>query len=735
MAADRLSEKLRGILGAKTAIALSEHFGYETVGDLLRHYPRRYVVRGELTDIEALTIDEDVTIMAKVESVKVRRIPGRKGTILDVVVTDGRAKLGLTFFNQPWRERDLQPGNNGLFAGKVSLFKGKRQLTHPDFIILPEGDDGASTASEFAGAFLPVYSATSKLPSWKISQCIEIALSQISDLIDPIPHEILTAEGYPTLAEAFHQVHRPHSLEEADLARERLTFDEALLMQLFLVQRKAEIRREVVPRRLMPDSGLVSKLDQRLPFSLTPEQLEIWSEIKNDLASEHPMYRLLQGDVGSGKTIIALRAMLAIVDSGGQAALLAPTEVLAQQHYSNFLALLGGVAQSHLLGGDVEGTRVALLTGSVIGAERASVLSGLKRGEIGIVVGTHALLSEGVEFEDLGLIVVDEQHRFGVEQRDALRGKAVTPPHVLVMTATPIPRTVAMTVFGDLDISTLRGRPSGAPRITTHVVEEINKPSHMARTWERIQEEVRRGGQVYVVAPRITSSDDSDYEKFGLRGDELARARRLAGEAETTQMTSVEELFPRLRNELLAGLNVGMLHGRMSNDEKQAVMREFQERKLDVLVTTTVIEVGIDVPAASMMVIMDADRFGISQLHQLRGRIGRAGQESICLFVTKSSGPALERLTKVAGTLDGFELSRLDLEERREGDVLGSAQSGVRSHLRLLRVIRDEEIIARARIVAEEMIARDADLASHELLRIEIDRLRREEQAAYLEKK
>ena len=739
----RFDEKLRLVVGEKTAKVLSEQLGLETIGDLLRHYPRRYVVRGELTDIESLLEGEEVTIFAKIESSKVRRIPGRKGSILDVVVTDGRAKLGLTFFNQAWREKDMKEGRSGLFAGKVGLFKGKRQLAHPDYLLLPDGDDVASAASEFAGKFLPVYPATAKLPSWKIAQCVELALGALEGITDPMPQKIREQLDYPELSKALRDLHQPTALEDANRARERVTFDEALALQLFLVQRRLQIRNSHLSKKRSRTGDLLARFDQRLPFELTAGQKKVWSEIDSDLTSEHPMYRLLQGDVGSGKTIIALRAMLAMIDSGAQSALLAPTEVLAQQHLRNFQNLLGDLGEAGMLGGAANGTRVEILTGSQTSQERDRALSAIRNGEAGIVVGTHALLSDGVEFADLGLVVVDEQHRFGVEQRDALRAKSDVPPHVLVMTATPIPRTVAMTVFGDLDVSTLDELPSGRSPIATHVVDATNKPQHLERAWQRVREEVAAGRQVYIVAPRISSSDDSDLIRYGLRGDELALARRLSGESveddvsDSKPSASVEELFPKLSQGALKGLRIAILHGRLRPEEKEDVMQRFSAGEIDVLVSTTVIEVGVDVPNATMMIIMDADRFGVSQLHQLRGRVGRGAHQSICLLVTSvdAESSAMRRLNAVASTTDGFELSRIDLEERREGDVLGSAQSGVRSHLRLLRVLRDEELIIKARDIAEGLISEDSDLSSYPALREEVDTLRDQERADYLEKK
>ena len=735
-----LESRLISVLGDKTAKVLAEHFEITTVGDLLRHYPRRYVVRGELTDIEALNEGEEVTIFAKVESTKVRRIPGRKGVIVETIVTDGRAKLILTFFNQAWREKDLREGRQGLFAGKVGLFKGKRQLAHPDYLLIPEGDNLDAAIGDFAGRYLPVYPATSKLPSWKIAQCVRLALNALEEVKDYVPHDVLEELNFPDFMTALRDVHEPTSAESAERARARLTFDEALLMQLFLVLRRLEVRAATTKKRSPITDGLLAAFDQRMPFELTAGQKEVWREISADLASPHPMYRLLQGDVGSGKTIIALRAMLSVVDSGGQAALLAPTEVLAQQHYRNFHALLGDLAEGGMLGGNVRGTQVALLTGSLSAAEKKEVHGAISSGAVGLVVGTHALLSEGVSFNDLGLIVVDEQHRFGVEQRDALREKAAQPPHVLVMTATPIPRTVAMTIFGDLDVSVLRELPLGRSPITTHVVSALSKPQHLDRAWQRATEEVKNGHQVYVVAPRISPSDDSDLQRFGLTPEELKLARALSDDddvQEKVPMASVEDLFPQLSQGALASVRVGKLHGRMHAEEKESVMQAFSKGDIDVLISTTVIEVGVDVPNASMMIIMDADRFGVSQLHQLRGRVGRGTSPGLCLLVTNASdeSPAMERLSAVAATTDGFELSRLDLEQRREGDVLGSAQSGVRSHLRLLRVIRDEDLISQAREVAERLVARDPLLDSMPQLKIEVDKLRQEERAAYLEKR
>lgn len=735
------------VVGDRTAKVLTAQLGIETLGDLLRHYPRRYLARGELTDIQSLVEGEEVTILAEIESTKVRKIPGRKGGILEVVVTDGRAKLSLTFFNQAWREKELQSGRQGLFAGKVGLYKGKRQLSHPDYQLIPDGNDVDSAIGDFAGKYLPMYPATAKLPSWKIAQCTGMAVAALEDIPDYLPIDIREKFGFPTLLEAFTEVHSPNSPESAELARRRLTFDEALLLQLLLVMRRAQLQKLFAVSRKVRSGGLHEAFDQRLPFKLTAGQIEVSTEIESDLAAPHPMYRLLQGEVGSGKTIIALRAMLAVIDSGGQAALLAPTEVLAAQHFRSFHNLLGDLANAGQIGGDARGTQIVLLTGSQSGAARKDALLKAQTGEAGIIIGTHALLSENVEFKDLGLIVVDEQHRFGVEQRDALRAKAKKPPHVLVMTATPIPRTVAMTVFGDLDVSTLRELPAGRSPITTHVIPELEKPGFIERAWQRIREEVSKGHQVYIVAPRISENDSTEdaMNSLGLSAQALARVKRLSGEEDELEnennekfpMASVSELYPLLGQGALKGLRIAVLHGRLASDLKDKTMSEFSRGEIDVLISTTVIEVGVDVPNATMMVIMDADRFGVSQLHQLRGRVGRGNAPGLCLLVSKAApeSPAMERLNAVASTLDGFELSRIDLEQRREGDVLGASQSGVRSHLRLLKVLRDEALIEQAREIATQIIGIDPDLSINKLLQMEVAELQALESAAFIDKR
>jgi ATP-dependent DNA helicase RecG len=720
----QLENKVSAVVGDRTAKVLETTFGIKSIGDLMRHYPRRYMVRGELSDISALHEGDETTILAQVYSASTRPMRGRKGSMLEVVVTDGTDKLSLTFFNQAWREKDLKVGRQGLFAGKVGVFNNKKQLAHPDYEMIPDGSDVDSAVEGFAGKYLPVYPASAKMPSWKISQCAQLAIGSLEEIQDFLPISIREKHKYPSLHQALVQLHQPADLDHAELSRERLTFDEAFLLQSLLVMRRIELKKLNSTSRKRISGGLLDAFDATLPFELTAGQVAVCKEIESDLSQPHPMHRLLQGEVGSGKTIVALRAMLAVVDSGGQAALLAPTEVLAAQHLRTIQKLLGELGQGGMLGGSEKATQVTLITGSQNAAARKEALAMAATGSAGIVIGTHALLGEKVEFKDLGLIVVDEQHRFGVEQRDALKEKAILPPHLLVMTATPIPRTVAMTVFGDLDVSTLRELPLGRQPITTHVVPVKEKPSFLERAWQRINEEVAQGHQAYIVAPRISADSDANADIDFLFGEE------------SSEITSVEELAPTLHAGPLKGLRIAILHGRLSADEKDTTMQAFTKGDIDVLVSTTVIEVGVDVPNATIMVIMDADRFGVSQLHQLRGRVGRGTSPGLCLLVTQceEETPARERLNAVAGTLDGFELSRIDLEQRREGDVLGASQSGTQSHLRLLRVLRDEALIEQARDDAESLIATDNDLSDYPALRAELAQLQRDQAVDYLDK-
>ena len=728
-----LDEQLVAVVGGRSAKPLAEHLQVSTVNELLQHYPRRYQSRGELTDLDALVPGEQATIVAEVRSC--RTVPGRGGRRsgrVEAVVTDGHSNLSLTFFNQMWRARDLQSGRRGLFSGKVGEYRGKLQMVNPQCHFADDADD-REAAEIFAKELIPVYPATASLSSPRIAKAVKVALQMLDPVSDPLPADIQSNRRLMGLDDALRAIHSPDDMEQVARARHRLAYNEALSLQLILAQRREEAVGLTTRPRPGEVDGVLAEFDKTLPFVLTEGQQQVGAQISTDLAGTHPMHRLLQGDVGSGKTLVALRAMLQVVDSGGQAVLLAPTEVLAQQHYANVLRLLGPLAEGGLLGGAERGTRVALLTGSASAAARRAALLEIASGDAGIVVGTHALLQPSVHYADLGLIVVDEQHRFGVEQRSSLLDRVPDQrPHLLVMTATPIPRTVAMTVFGDLEVSTLRERPAGDSQVVTHVVAELEQPRFVDRMWQRVAEEVAAGRQVFVVCPRISESDESPEDLLLPESDD--------GEV-TSPTHSVEGLVAELREGPLHGLRVEALHGRLAAEDKDEVMSRFVAGPqvagaagLDVLVSTTVIEVGVDVPQAAMMVIMDADRFGISQLHQLRGRVGRAGQDALCLLVTKApaGSPAMERLERIAQTNDGFSLARLDLEQRREGDVLGATQSGRRSSLRLLSVLRDEDIIGSARADASEIIRLDPQLDQHPTLKRALADL--QESSEYLEK-
>ena len=747
MARVSLTAPVSAVAGGKTAKALRDGLGIETVDDLLRHYPRRYIDPGELTDLDSLQVGEHVTVLAEVVSASNRRMQQRKGTVTEVVVSDGRGRISLVFFNQPWRvEREFRVGRRGLFAGTVSAYGGTRQLAHPRHVMIPDaglhlvdesGDADRDREAEaaFSDLLIPIYPATAGLPSWRIQQTVRLVLDSLADVEDPLPPALRMEKGLLGLDDALRGIHRPPDRDAIEAARRRLRFEEAFDLQVVLAQRRHERLAQAATPRPRSAEGLLAEFDSRTPYALTSAQERVGAEISSDLSGTHPMQRLLQGDVGSGKTLVALRAMLQVVDAGAQAALLAPTEVLAQQHLRTIRGLLGPLAESGLLGSSDMGTRVAYVSGSQSARQRREELAAIASGEAGIVVGTHALLEDTVAFADLGLVVVDEQHRFGVEQRAALagRGPADTRPHVLVMTATPIPRTVAMTVFGDLDVSVIDEYPPGRGRIATHVVAPREHPAHLVRAWDRVREEVDAGRRVFVVCPRI--GDDS----AAVSSDEIEADPESS--ADESPLSSVVDVTRSLADRWLSGLRVGMLHGRMPAEDKDEAMRRFtlssdDPAALDVLVSTTVIEVGVDVPEASMMVILDAERFGISQLHQLRGRIARGGGDGLCLLVTAAEpgSPARERLAAVAATTDGFALARVDLEARREGDILGTAQSGKRSSLRLLEVIRDEALVEEARQAAQAIVADDPTLTRHAALRERVRMLAADDRSEFLEK-
>jgi ATP-dependent DNA helicase RecG len=732
MTGNPLDEPLRKLVGDRTAKVLGEHLDLHTTGDLLHHYPRRYAERGELTRLADLPVDEYVTVVAQISKADKRTYGGGSGVRLEVVVSDGSGSLTLVFFSRAAHAHahKLIPGRRGMFSGKVSVFNRTRQLAHPDYQLLDADDADDAAVDAFAGRLIPLYPACKQITSWKIAQAVETALNSLegtgwAGVGEPLPGQLRSARGLASLPEALEKVHRPRTKADIAAAKDRLRWDEAFVLQVALARRRAaESALPAVPRRPAAD-GLLAAFDAKLPFTLTEGQRSVSAEVFADLATDHPMHRLLQGEVGSGKTLVALRAMLGVVDAGGQAAMLAPTEVLAQQHHRSITEMMGELAESAgMLGGSELGTKVVLLTGSMGTAARRQALLDLVTGEAGIVVGTHALIEDKVKFLDLGLVVVDEQHRFGVEQRDALRAKAPQPPHLLVMTATPIPRTVAMTVFGDLETSVLDQLPAGRSPIATHVVPAAEKPHFLSRAWERVREEAENGHQAYVVCPRI--GDDEDSKAAAKKADDAERRPPLA----------VLEIAEQIAAGPLRGLRVEALHGRMAPDAKDDVMRRFTAGEVDVLVATTVIEVGVNVPNATVMVIMDADRFGVSQLHQLRGRVGRGSAAGLCLLVSEApeASPARGRLDAVAGTLDGFELSEIDLQQRREGDVLGQAQSGSRSSLRMLTVIEDREVIEEARQEAVAVVAADPELTGHPDLRSALDSLLDADREQYLDK-
>ena len=740
------------VLGAqhKKRKAFEERLGLRTVGDLLHHFPRRYLKVGELTHVAGLKEGDLLVVVGEVVESKLisyeDRRTGRAAYRHQAVLRTDGVDLDMTFFakNHGIAQsfgRRLPVGRRGVFQGQAGRFRDRWQLTNPKMVLFDDEDDeddgvggGSSRLVDSVPDFYPIYPLTQGVDTADVQRAVAFALTVVDDVPDRLPEPVRRTHRLVDERTALEWIHGPQKLDQAHRALRRFRFEEALTLQLVLARRRRALRELGAQARTGAAGGLLAAFDARLPFALTAGQLEVGAQIERDLAEPHPMNRLLQGEVGSGKTVVALRAMLQVVDSGGQAALLAPTEVLAQQHHRSITALLGDLASAGMLGGAAEATSVELLTGSMTKAQRTAPLSRIATGEAGIVIGTHALLQDTVMFADLGLVVVDEQHRFGVEQRAALTDKAGTPPHVLVMTATPIPRTVAMTVFGDLETSTLRELPAGRAPIQTNVVPLADHPGWLGRVWERVHEEVAAGHQVYLLCPRISGDEqeqgESDQLDLGEDGAAIVRELPPGG------LAAVEEVAAQLADGPLSGLRVERLHGRMTPDDKDRAMRAFAAGDVDVLVTTTVIEVGVDVANATAMVVLDADRFGVSQLHQLRGRVGRGGHPGLCLLVTRAPAatPARARLEAVAATTDGFELSRVDLEQRREGDVLGASQSGFRSSLTSLRVLRDEETIVAAREAAHELLDSDPELASAPLLAVEVARLEESERSSFMEK-
>lgn len=722
-----LHSRLDEVLSDKGAALLADEFGLHTVEDLLRRYPHRYAAQGQPLTENDPPEGGHITVIGKIVSTKLNDYG--KGRPLRVVLDAGGSMVNATFFNGHKVQFNMKLGRRVMLSGNVKHWppgSASWGLNHPDYVLLPDGDDdelvtptkgGGGLGELMKGAkkfgieldtsifdwpFLPIYPASADVQTWHLLACVGSILDRLEPIPDPLPLDIRADRGLMDLDKALRLIHRPDSKEDIDAARDRLRFDEAAALALVMASRRHEVEGRSARPCPARQTGIAATFDQQLPFELTAGQQAVAKDISTDLTRPHPMHRLLQGEVGSGKTIVALRAMLQVVDAGMQCALLAPTEVLAAQHYRSLTTMLGPLGAGGQLGAAEQSTRIVLLTGSMSVAAKRDALLAAVAGDAGIVIGTHALIQDNVEFFDLGLVVVDEQHRFGVEQRDALRAKAKkgSSPHLLAMTATPIPRTIAMTLLGDLETSTLTELPKGRAPITTKVVAAKQNPTWVERAWSRIEEEVAAGRQAYVVCSRI---GDEPPEKTKGKKSELPPTQ------------AVVELFEKLQAGPLRHVSIGLLHGRLPADEKDAVMREFTDGKIDVLVCTTVIEVGVDVPNATVMVIVDADRFGVSQLHQLRGRIGRGGHPGLCIMITDASpvGTAMARLDAVAGTTDGFELALLDLRQRREGDILGAAQSGTDTTLRLLSLLDDFDVISAAQDFARAIVAADPDLTAH----------------------
>lgn len=714
----REDTRLKGLLGGQAASKLAKHRDIETVGQLLDFWPRRY--RNADADLGNPRIGDFLVAVARVETASTRSMKQRRGRMLEAVITDGRSRMKVTFFDARGHEHKLVAGREFLFAGTVSEYRGVRQLAHPGYATLEEAAALGELGDTHHRGLIPIYRHVPGVHPWTITRCVRLVLGQLDEVVDTIPEPVRERRGLLDRAGALRAVHAPTDHSDVDAGRRRLRYEEALVLQCLLGQRRIAASDIATEGRRPRDGGLLSAFDERLPFELTAGQQQVAGEILDEMARPTPMHRLLQGEVGSGKTIVALRAMLAAVDAGGQAVLLAPTEVLAAQHAASITGMLGDLAEGGMLGGDEHATRVALLTGSMSTARRKAAMLEIAAGQAGIVIGTHALLEDRVSFADLALVVVDEQHRFGVEQREALRSKAgLMVPHTLVMSATPIPRTVAMTVFADLDVSTLDEMPAGTKDITTHAVSLGDHPRWIDRICQLVDDAAEQGRGTFIVFPRIDPSDIEDLETGAVIG----------------RRKGIEELRDELKESTeLKSRTFGLLHGRMPAAEKERTMRAFVSGEIEVLVATTVIEVGVDIPRATMMVVFEAERFGVAQLHQLRGRVGRDGSAAMCFLLTEApeDDESFDRLRAVANTLDGFALAEYDLDSRGEGDVLGSSQWGG-SSLQHLSILRDAPIVEEARAIAEKIIAVDPELSSLPALRSFINRVLPAESAHFIE--
>ena len=682
--------KLRAV-GPKLSEQLGE-VGIATVLDLIEHYPRRYHDRTNVQEIAQLKPDEEATVTGRIKKVSLRR-PPRRRPIVEMELFDGTSYLKLIFFNQEYRGKIPENTEVSVF-GRPAINRGRLQMINPAVDILEK------VGEPFTGVLLPIYPQSGKagIHSWQIRKLVSGALKRCEErsFYDPLEKEWLQTYDLVGRATAYNDIHRPDKIDEVFRARKRLTFDEFMRMQLALVARKRAIERESSGLSHRIDGELVPNFIKNLPFALTKDQERVIDEVFSDMASPGPMHRLLQGEVGSGKTVVALAALLLAVQGGYQGAFMAPTEVLAEQHALTLRALAEALRidePGSLLGERPVG--ISLLTNKTTAAQRRQITEGLSTGVVDIVVGTHALIYDGIEFSRLGAIVIDEQHRFGVEQRDLLRGKG-NEPDVLVMTATPIPRTAAMLIYGDLDKSELRSLPAGRSPITTKIVG----PSSLERSevYEVLKEEVKMGRQAFVICALVEGSE------------------KLEAKAAT-------EEFDRLGRKELYGLRLGLLHGQMPSADKESVMQEFRDGVLDVLVATTVVEVGVDIPNATVMIIEDADRFGLLQLHQLRGRIGRGVHASQCFLLAEpSTSEGQARLEAMCESTDGFELAEKDLEIRGSGAVFGERQSGF-TDLKLGRLPRDESVVIAARQIAEDILNSDPNLSHHTHLREEVEDL------------
>ncbi|TBW22264.1 ATP-dependent DNA helicase RecG [Arcanobacterium bovis] len=736
-----LSAPLERYLGKRSANALAK-LNLHTVQDLVFHIPFRLAKRGELMPIQAVNEGDSVTVVARVLSSHIRPMNNRRGFILTVMIGEGMHELELTFFAKHERPlkfhaMKLEPGALAIFSGTVSSYRGALQLTHPEYELI---DDGAAVDPQELARPIPIYHAAQKVPSWQIARAVEVLLPQLNESIlpDPLPKGWRAQNNLPSRLDALRWLHQPPTEEHWRTAQLRMKYEEAVLLQTVLARRAHRARVLPAPVCKRREDGVLQVFDSMLPFDLTAGQRQVGEEIASDLATEVPMRRLLQGDVGAGKTVVAVRAILQAIDAGKQAVLLAPTEVLAQQHFNSVKALMGELADGGLLGASENAITVELLTGSMSAKEKRAALLRIASGQAQFIIGTHALIQDRVQIPFLGLLIVDEQHRFGVDQRDKLAQGV----HMLVMTATPIPRTVAMTTFGDLSVSTLAELPKGRAPITTQLVPAW-KETWIDRIWERAREEIDSGGQVYVVCPRILATDTEDDGDEQYVSDEhhggtgVVQALAAFETDPQRELNSVEKIFGELREKpQLQGINIAAIHGQMAGAEKERIMADFANGQVQMLVSTTVIEVGVDNPRASLMVIMDADRFGLSQLHQLRGRIGRGSRPSLCLAVHSASDGTVAhaRLAAFAHTTDGFELARADIELRSEGNVLGSQQSGQRSSLQFLSVLKDENIITQAKEFAVKLIASDPDLVRNAQLAHEVRELEGASETSYLEK-